>query len=133
MTKTPLKSGKISQKSSSFRGGKSDFPPILGGVKHFFTRFRGVYNIVTFSRGGCIWYAAILGGVTYWQLKVVRFMPPPLWVFLTASLTGIRYKMIVKVLSLNALFFCFPHHIFFLQNFLGQFFLLRNSDTSICN
>ena len=32
MTKIPLKSGKISQKSSFFRGGQSDFFPILGGV-----------------------------------------------------------------------------------------------------
>ena len=41
LTKIPLKSGKINQKSSFFRGGRSDFFPILGGVKHLVTIFRG--------------------------------------------------------------------------------------------
>ena len=52
LTKIPLKSGKISQKSSFFRGGQSDFPPILGGSSIWSPYLGGVYIIATFSRGG---------------------------------------------------------------------------------
>ena len=86
MTKIPLKSGKISQKSSFFRGGQSDFFPILGGSSIWSPYLGRSTSLLHFLGGVHLVCSNFRGGHIFAAEGRKIYGPPQLLVFLTSSL-----------------------------------------------